>query len=134
MSKDEKYINLALRMAEAAQPHFGVRFAALLVHKNDVVSVGFPETKSHPFQARFSKNQEAIYPHAETACLKNALKHINVDDLSKCTMYIARSKLTYHGEHVQGMAKPCKGCARALATFKVKRVVYTCDDMGVGEL
>jgi tRNA(Arg) A34 adenosine deaminase TadA len=55
---------------------------------------------------------------------------MDVDDLSKCEIYVARVKKEkpFTKKYVLGLAKPCPGCERAIAEFGLKRVVYTCDD------
>ncbi len=107
------------------------RLAACLVYKNDIISVGVNMLKSHPFQARFGRNDDSIYLHAETNCIKNALKVTDLNTIEKSKMYIHRVK--YNGSHnkrkfVSGMAKPCEGCARAISTFNIKSVMFSCDD------
>ena len=54
-----------------------IKFAAAVVHRNRIVSVGFNRMKSHPFQAKYAKNSEAIYLHAEIHSIKNALREID---------------------------------------------------------
>ena len=125
-------------LAKFAEANDGsnVRFAAALVRNNKIVSVGFNRMKSHPFQAKFAKNEMAIFLHAEVHAIKNALRDYPVEDLSKMDMYIVRVKKpsSYSECYVWGMAKPCSGCQRAIAEFGVKRVVYTTDEHGCYEV
>ena len=76
------------------------------------------------------KNEHAVYLHAEVAAIKNALREIDVDDFSKCDIYITRVKkeAPFTKKFVWGLAKPCIGCERAIAEFGLKRTIYTCDD------
>jgi hypothetical protein len=106
------------------------RLAACLVYKNNIISYGINQMKSHPFQARFSRNSESIYLHAETDCIKNALRIIDINEISKSTLYICRIKYcdTSKKQLIWGLSKPCNGCAKAIATFNIKNVVYTCDN------
>lgn len=92
--------------------------------------------KSHPMAARFSKNEQAIFLHAEVAAIKNALREIEVTDLEKMEMYICRVKKPkpFSKRWVWGLAKPCIGCQRAIAEFGLKRVVYTTDVTGTYEV
>lgn len=114
----------------AANPHNAEKMAAAIVHRNKIISVGINSMKSHPMAAKFGKNEHAIFLHAEVAAIKNALREVDVDDLSKCDIYIARVKKEkpFTKKYVSGLAKPCPGCERAIAEFGLKRVVYTCDD------
>jgi tRNA(Arg) A34 adenosine deaminase TadA len=83
--------------------------------------------KTSSFQLRFGRNKESIFPHAEIVAIKNAIKTIHVNDLSNCYLYVCRMK--YDGTHkhnlIDGMAKPCAGCMRAINTFGIKGVIYT---------
>lgn len=130
-SKEIKYFSYLEKIAAAIDPSTinRVKFASCLVYKNEIVSIGVNKLKSHPFQSRFAKNSDAIFLHSETDCIKNALKIINTTELSKSSLYICRVK--YHDEsrrkHVWGLSKPCEGCQRAIATFGIKTVAYTCD-------
>lgn len=119
-----------LEKIAAANPHPHEKFAAAVVHRNRIVSIGMNSMKSHPLQAKYSKNEHAIFLHAEIAAIKNALRELDVDDISKCDLYIARVKKEkpFTNKFVWGLSKPCAGCARAIAEFGLKRTIYTCDD------
>jgi tRNA(Arg) A34 adenosine deaminase TadA len=81
-------------------------------------------------QAMFSTHDEAIHLHAEICAIKNALRTIDQAELSKATLYVARAK--YDGcaraKVIQGMAKPCCGCSRALNHYGISRIMYTLDN------
>ena len=113
-----------------------IKFAAAIVYRNRIVSVGFNRMKSHPFQAKFAKNEMAIFLHAEVHAIKNALKEMTVGELAKCDLYITRvKKPKSHSKHfVWGIAKPCCGCQRAIAEFGIRRTVYTTDEHGCYEV
>ena len=133
---DMKYLTHLEKIAEAVpaashnKSQLRARLAACVVFKNEIVSVGVNQLKSHPFQARFGKNEDSIFLHAETDAIKNALKCISVDDLAKSTLYVCRVKYcdTKKREFTWGLSKPCAGCSRAISTFNIKKVCYTCDD------
>lgn len=138
MSED-RFLNYLEKIAEAipAAAHnrrgrvLRTRIAACITYKSEIISVGINQLKSHPFQAKFSRHEESIFLHAETDAIKNALKHIDVDQLSKCTLYVCRVKYDEQKSkkvQMRGMCKPCEGCQRAIATFNINKVVYTCDD------
>ena len=84
--------------------------------------------KSDPFQARYAKNSECIYLHAEIHAIKNALKHVSVNELSKASLYVLRVRKE---DGMWAMSKPCSGCMRAIAEFGIRNVFYT-DDNGKG--
>ena len=133
--KHVKYINLLSKIAtDIVNPVGGnARLAACIVYKNDVVSFGVNQMKSHPFQARYGKNTDSVFLHAETAAIKNALKCISVKELEKSTLYICRVK--HHGQLLGfGMSKPCTGCFRCINTFNIPKVIYTLDNGSYGVL
>jgi hypothetical protein len=92
--------------------------------------MGFNKKKSHPFQRKFSKHEEAIYLHAEIDAIKNALKNVDAETISKSTLYIMRVKYEDMNakRFVRGLSKPCEGCSRAIAQFGIKKVYYTTEE------
>ena len=132
---NEGIIHTLAKIAEANDDS-NIRFAAAVVYRNKIISIGYNRKKSHPFQAKYAKNADAIYLHAEIHAIKNALREISVEDLSKCELYITRvKKPESHSNHfVWGLAKPCCGCQRAIAEFGIKRTVYTTDETGTYEV
>ena len=129
MKDVNKEILKTLTKVATANPHPAEKLAAAVVFRNRIVSVGLNSMKSHPMAAKYGKNEHAIFLHAEVAAIKNALREIEVDQLSKCDLYIARVKKEqpFARTVVWGLAKPCVGCQRAIAEFGLKRVIYTCD-------
>jgi len=114
-------IELATKIA-VANPVQGLpRMAAVLTKRRKVVSVGMNSRKTHPLQQKFGKNKDALCIHAEIAAIKNALKIITVDELAECTLYVARVLKN----NSVGLAKPCPGCASAIAEFNIKQVYWT---------
>jgi len=96
---------------------------------NRVVSYGFNSRKTHPLQYKYSKNPSAICIHAEIDAIKNALRVVNAEALLSSTLYIARAKSPgpRKPKTLMGLAKPCEGCARAIAAFGIRNVFYTED-------
>ena len=66
--------------------------ASALVINNSVVGLGKNSYKTHPLQAKYGKTEHSIHIHAEIDAIKNSLKRVGVDDLSKDTLYIRRVK------------------------------------------
>jgi len=128
--KHSKYLNILSKIAFDLSPVKSARLAACVVYKNDIVSFGTNIMKSHPFQARYGKNKDAVYLHAETSAIKNALKYINVDKLNRCTLYICRVKYEAADKSnmIFGTAKPCSGCFKCINTFDIKDVYFTLDN------
>lgn len=136
MKSSDYYFSMLDNLARD-QPAAGrARFASCIVYKNDIVSFGFNQMKSHPFQKKFGTNNDAIFLHAEVDAIKNSLREISEDELAKSTLYVCRvKKKPPYGRNKnsifeRGFAKPCLGCQRAISTFGIKKVFYSCDDGG----
>lgn len=131
-----RILKLLFKMACEVEPVASSRLAAAIVYKKDIVCFGINKRKSDPFQKKFGKNTEAIFQHAENRAIKNALRFLNVDELEKSTIFIARAKhpSTWDKGFVQGLARPCgnfhKGCMSAINFFGIKNIVYTLDEQG----
>ena len=132
--KSESILNILDKLAESIEPTSSARLAAAVVYKNDIISFGTNKMKSHPFQRRFAKHEAAMYLHAETLAIKNALRHLSLKELSKSILYISRIKWKdsesepVPNKLIRGMAKPCSGCMRCITTFGISRVCYTTDN------
>lgn len=135
-SRHTKYLNMLARVAvDIVEPvRSNARLASCIVYQNRVISFGVNEMKSHPFQAKYCKNKEAVYLHAETCAIKNALKELSVEELESATLYVARVKLCEKGKIVFGLSKPCAGCEHCIKTFNIRKTVYTLDNSGFSTL
>lgn len=136
MDPHQKYLILLNKLACDVPPVANARLAAALVYKKEIVSLGINSRKSSPFQKKFGKNEDSIFLHAETSAIRNALRVINAEEISKSTLYVSRVKYKsqYKEFFIPGLAKPCSGCARAISTFGIKKVVYTLETGGYGVL
>lgn len=123
----EKIFDILRKLAEEVAPIKSSRVVAAVVKGKNIASFGANQMRTHPFQARFGKNPESLYWHAETNAIYNALRIMGVDDLKKAELYVCRVKyLSTKREHfILGSAKPCAGCAKCIADFGIKRVFYT---------
>lgn len=130
--KHDKYFDILRKVAETVEPVARQRLAACLVYKNQIVAMGINKKKTHPFQQQYSKNEDAIYLHAENDCIVNALRTLSSVDLKKCSLYIMRIKKRDEKakKYISGLAKPCCGCQRAIAQFDIKNVYYSLDEEG----
>jgi len=124
------------KVAESVNPVSSARLAAALVYKNEIISIGTNRHKSHPFQKKYSSNDAAIFLHAETDAIYNALRRYDTNIVAKSKLFIYRAKYVNHEKIVftQGLAKPCAGCQRAIATFGIQHVCFTLDDEGMDYL
>ena len=110
----------------------GARLAAAIVYKNRIISIGINQKRSHPFHAKYSVNEDAIYLPAETDTIRGALRYLSEKQLSKSTLYVCRIKHKNGpgSPIIWGLSKPCIGCQRAIATFDIKNVVYSEEGKG----
>lgn len=119
VDKIAKELNKYLHNSD--HPRF--RMAAAIVKKNKILGIGWNRMKSHPFQAKFRKNEDAIFLHAEVHAIKNAIKTHSFEELKGSTMVILRKTTKGYG-----LAKPCEGCMRALVEFEIGSVFYSSID------
>ena len=131
MNRHERIFKVLADACDSMDPAFNKRISAALVYKNDIISLGFNRRKTHPFQKLHSKHTEAIWLHAENDCISKALRRCSIDTISRSTLYVYRTKhQESHGEMIGGLAKPCRGCMRAIASYNIRNVCYSLDDAG----
>lgn len=108
----------------------GCRVISAIYNKKKFITFGVNSRKSNPFQARYGKNKNAIYFHAETNALKRAHLLIGEELLrAKTTLFIVRIKrIPNRNKWIWGLAKPCVGCMRAIIDMKINQVIYTEDE------
>ena len=121
---DNKILDHLRIIAEDVPAVNSSRICAAIVHHKKIVSIGINSRKTDTWAARFSKNPLATCIHAEVAAIKAAVNRIGKDALKDCSIYISRRKLI-NGKWVDGLAKPCSGCQKAIDFFDIKKVVYT---------
>lgn len=116
-------------IAEDVSPVSSARLSAMLVYKGKVIAVGVNQYKSHPFAAKYSKNKESIYLHAEADCILKASRKLTPAELKKSILYVCRVKYnsSVKGSFVFGKAKPCAGCEECIQAHGIKKVIYTED-------
>lgn len=121
----EELKKIAMQLPRVAR----ARVAAAIVI-NGSQWVGYNSIKSHPFQKRFASNENAIHLHAEIDAIRNFLSCYSAARIRHTTLYIARMKYEDQTKKIMipGLAKPCVGCQRAIATFGIKNVCYTTED------
>lgn len=114
-------------IAEDVSPVRGARLSAMLVFKGKIVSIGVNQYKSHPFAAKYAKNKDAIYLHAEADCILKASRKLTEAELKKSTLYVCRVKhfSPNNKNIIFGKAKPCEGCEECIRAHGIKRVIYT---------
>ena len=132
--REKSIFKILDRVAESVEPVSNARMAAAVVYRNDIVAIGTNKRKSHPFQRRFAKHDMAIYLHAEIDAIKNSLRHLSLSELSRSRLYVTRMRYADSERDptpdklVHGLARPCEGCMRAIATFDISHVCFSTDD------
>jgi tRNA(Arg) A34 adenosine deaminase TadA len=122
MFKCENPKILSLLEKEASKSDFEQhKHAACIVHKGKIIAIGRNKRKSHPTQAKYSKNKESIYLHAELDAIIRAVNRFGTEVIKESDIYVLR--LTRNGKH--GHSKPCAGCAKAIDAFGLKGVYWT---------
>jgi len=119
------WLDKMFELAQNVHQVQSARLAAGLVYKNHLIAVGINQRKSHPLQAKYSKNESSIFLHAEISCLVSA-QGLAKEYFPKSIMYISRAKydLDKQGD-IKALAKPCAGCEKALQDFRIGKVIWT---------
>lgn len=120
MDKHIRRLSDLITIAEDHSEFTRHKHAAALYIGNTLVSIGVNRLKTHPLQARFGTNGDSIFLHAEIDAIKNALKRVEVVDLQKAILYIAKSK-----KGKAHLSKPCLGCQRAIVHFGITNIYWT---------
>jgi len=139
MKVNEKILNTVFQVAKANPVEDWPRLAAAVVRRNKIVSIGLNDKKTDPFQAKFGKNEDSIYRHAEIAAIKTAWQESYPKVLTGCILYVARAKFIRPNSSIMvyGLAKPCCGCMGAIMAMKsnnkihIDSIVFTTDEHGV---
>lgn len=116
MIRDERFIKLALKIAETSQHNFPM--GAVIVIGNRIMGVGVNKYRTHPQQINSYTKINAESIHAELSAI------ISSSQTKGATIYIARIRM----DGSWGMAKPCACCSKILEVAEIKRVVYTNDN------
>jgi deoxycytidylate deaminase len=110
---------------EGVQGRF--KLASAIVYKKYVIATGVNSYKTHPLMNSEGYKEGQVFLHAEMDAIKNALKLIDSEQLTKCDLYVVRVKRPHYKSKkwIYGLAKPCKGCTKAIANFGIRNVYYS---------
>lgn len=104
------------------------KMASGIVYRKHLIATGINSYKTHPWMCEErGYRPDQIYLHAEVDAIRNALKLITQDQLSKCDLYVVRVKRPNERSRnwIHGLAKPCPGCEKIIKTFAIQRVFWT---------
>lgn len=115
-----------IELAFKTPPIRSARVAAAVCIRGDVVGVGQNALKTHPFQARWGRNQHSIYWHAETRALHESLNRVEKADLARAEIWVCR----VDSRQRLKCSRPCRGCQQAIDYYKLKAIHYTDEHRG----
>ena len=107
------------------------KMASGIVYRKHLFATGINSYKTHPWMCEErGYRPDQIYLHAEVDAIRNALRLITQDQLSKCDLYVVRVKRLNgkSNQWIKGLAKPCPGCMATIANFGIKNVLWTHDE------
>lgn len=110
MTREEKYIKLALKEAQKAQIKDEVPIGCVIVKDDKIIARGH--------NLRETKN--SVIKHAEIVAIEKACKKLNSWRLVDCELYVT--------------LEPCPMCAGAIYQARISKVVYGADDLKGGAL
>lgn len=127
MNKTQERIIHTLVTIAADLPYvINTKMCAAIVRRTRIISLGFNKTGTSRLQRRFKKNAHALCCHAEIDAIQNALKRYTQEDLKRCDIYVIRVRKPYQGgPYLTGIAKPCKGCQKAIKHYGIRAVIYS---------
>lgn len=105
---DEKYIDLALKLAKKAYKNGDVPVGAIIVKNNKIISKAYNKRKKY-------KN---VILHAEILAISKACKKLNTTYLNECILYVT--------------LEPCMMCTGAIIQSHIKKVIYCTDSPKYG--
>jgi tRNA(adenine34) deaminase len=106
--RDEWFMRLAIREAEAALTHDDVPVGAVVVAGGEVIGAGHNEREL----------RQDPSAHAEMIALREAARHLGSWRVLDAVLYVT--------------LEPCAMCAGAIVLARVPRVVYGCTDPKAG--
>jgi len=131
--RHDRFMNTVFQIAQELPKTSDQRVAAIIAYKNNTISVGCNQPKTHPMVAQNNCHEWCEYLHAETSAIINALRQISSRKLAKCVMYVCRAKYN-NGSYTWGISKPCIDCRKFLQNYPVHRVYYSTEEIGVYEV
>ena len=126
---NKKIVEMLARLAiENPGTRTRYKMSAGIVYRRHLVATGVNSYKTHPLMQSPGYHREQIYMHAEVDAIRNALRLVSQDQLTKSAIYIVRVKQKREGKGYQfGLAKPCRGCTRMIASFGIDSVWWSED-------
>ena len=110
MTRDEKYLFEALKLAERALEEGEIPVGAIVVYKDKVIGDGINSTKTDNLSTG----------HAEIAAINAANRYLKTDKLDGCELFTT--------------LEPCLMCTGAVMNARISRVVFGAFDSDAGAM
>lgn len=106
-----------------------VRMAAGIFYRDRLIASGVNQMKTHPLMLNPAYRKDQTFLHAEVDAIRNALKIVSREELSKCELKVVRIKRPNFASKtwIHGLAKPCAGCSKVIENFGITNVSWTED-------
>jgi cytidine deaminase len=127
--RHDKFLNTAFKIAQEVPRASDHKVAAIVVCKNNVISVGVNQMKTHPMVAKNKHDDWCETLHAETSAIINALRQIGSRKLAKCDLYVCRAKVV-DKNYQWGIAKPCANCQEFMEKYPLRSCYYSIEKTG----
>lgn len=126
---NQKIVEMLSRLAiENPGTRTQYKMAAGIIYRRHLVATGVNSYKTHPLMQSPGYHREQIYMHAEVDAIRNALRLISQDQLAKSAIYVVRVKQNREESgYTFGLARPCQGCTRMIASFGISSVWWSRD-------
>jgi tRNA(adenine34) deaminase len=108
MTKDEEFMEHALRLAEKAYLKDEIPVGAVIVKDNVIIASGSNE----------NREKKDATMHAEIIAIKDASRYLNNERLLDCDIYVTK--------------EPCAMCAGAIIHSRIRRVIIGTEDVKYG--
>ena len=131
-TKNKKFFSVAKaisKLSDFKRIHIG----AILVYKNQIISTGQNEKKTHPMQKEFNKyrfKEDSVNNGMIHAEMKAMLSIPGGIDTRKIICYTYREDRFGHTQ----MARPCRACLAKIKELGIKKIYYTTPDGIVEEI
>jgi tRNA(adenine34) deaminase len=108
MTKDEEFMEYALRLAKDAYLKDEIPVGAVIVKDNVIIASASNE----------NREKKDATMHAEIIAIKNASRYLNNERLLECDIYVTK--------------EPCAMCAGAIIHSRIRRVIIGTEDIKYG--
>lgn len=110
MENNEKYMKIALKLAQKAQKKGEVPVGAVIIKNNKIISKAY----------NMREKTQNVLKHAEIIAIEKACKKLKSWRLEECEIYIT--------------LEPCLMCSGAIKQARFKKMVYATPSLKYGEV